>query len=84
MTNPGMTHTVDELYQIVREMRAIFAAAQEISNRPDWRNSDENCLEFDRLVSKYFELNGIAHKHPAMRQVREILRQERLIKKGGV
>jgi hypothetical protein len=77
MTDPDKTHTVDELLEIVREMREIFAASQEIWSRPDWRNSDENCLECDRLVSKYFELNGIAHKHPALREVREILRRER-------
>jgi hypothetical protein len=40
-------------------------------------------LEFDRLVSKYFEMNAIVHKQPAMRQLREFLRQERLIKEGG-
>jgi hypothetical protein len=61
MTNPGRPDPVDELREIVQEMRELFAAAQEISNRPDWQNSYGS--EFDRLVSKYFELNAIAHKH---------------------
>jgi NifB/MoaA-like Fe-S oxidoreductase len=75
MTNPAKIHTVDELREIVRKMQETLAAALEISTRPDWQNS---CgLEFDRLVSKYFEMNAMAHKHPAMKQVREILRRER-------
>jgi hypothetical protein len=83
MTSPGKTHTVDELYQIVQEMRQILAAALEVGKRPDWETSYETRVEFERLVTKYFEMNAILHMAPAMRQLREILRQERLIEEGG-
>jgi hypothetical protein len=82
MTNRDKTYTVAELREIVREMQEILDAALEISKRPDWQNSYENGLEFDRLVSKYFEMNAIVHKAPAMRQVREILRREREMKEN--
>jgi hypothetical protein len=58
-------------------MREMLDAALEISNRPGWENSYEISREYERLISKYFEMNAIVHTAPAMRQLREMLRQER-------